>query len=210
MMNKIALVPLLYCLLIVGVGCKKRETTRLAPSGAGPGEAKFDVCGLITKEEIEAIQGSPVTQTKSSDQSNSGLRISLCYYATAEGNKSVSLAVTETDPGSSVKRAATTYWEEAFGHYKNENGEKEREDDKEKRESLRRQRHDEGEKERSTPPKKIDGIGDEAFWEGNRVGGALYVLKKDAFIRLSLGGADNEETRIEKTKKLTAKALERL
>jgi len=33
----------------------------------------------------------------------------------------------------------------------------------------------------------IDGIGERAFWEGTAVGGALYVLKGDAFLRISVG-----------------------
>ena len=85
-----------------------------------------------------------------------------------------------------------------------------REGDKEKRESLREQDRVRGEEEKSIPPKKIDGVGDEAFWIGNRVGGALYVLKKDAFIRISIGGPDNEESKIKKLKALAEKALPRL
>ena len=66
--------------------------------------------------------------------------------------------------------------------------------------------------EEHAPPKKISGVGDEAFWFGSRVGGALYVLKgeKDLFIRISVGGADNEETKINKSKALAQKALKRL
>ena len=60
------------------------------------------------------------------------------------------------------------------------------------------------------PPKKIGGIGEEAFWSGGRFGGALYVLKGDLFIRISVGGPDNEETKIEKSKTLAQKALDRL
>jgi len=58
--------------------------------------------------------------------------------------------------------------------------------------------------------KRIDGLGDDARWSGNGVGGALYVLKNDAILRISLGGKDNEQTRIEKSKALAQKALGRL
>ncbi len=68
-----------------------------------------------------------------------------------------------------------------------------------------------GEKEeKRVPPKKIEGLGDDAYWVGTRVGGTLYVLKKGAFIRLSLGGPDSQEMKIEKSKKLAEKALGRL
>ena len=45
------------------------------------------------------------------------------------------------------------------------------------------------EREVSAPPKKIDGIGEEAYWTSNRFGGILYVLKNDVFISISVGGA---------------------
>jgi hypothetical protein len=38
----------------------------------------------------------------------------------------------------------------------------------------------------------------------------LYVLKGDAFIFINLGGADSEETKLEKSKALAQKALQRL
>jgi hypothetical protein len=60
------------------------------------------------------------------------------------------------------------------------------------------------------PPKKIDGIGDEAYWTAGRIGGALYILKDDTFIRISVGGRDKEETKIDKSKALAEKALRRL
>jgi hypothetical protein len=43
-----------------------------------------------------------------------------------------------------------------------------------------------------------------------RFGGALYVLKKDSFNRISVGGSDNEETNIKKSKALAEKALQGL
>ena len=57
-----------------------------------------------------------------------------------------------------------------------------------------------GEREESHPPKKIEDIGDDAYWTGNRFGGMLYVLKHDAFISISVGGPDNEQTKIDKSK----------
>ena len=63
--------------------------------------------------------------------------------------------------------------------------------------------------ERKIPPKKIDGVGDEAYWSGNRFGGALYVLTKDVIIRVSVGGPNNEQTKIDKSKALAQKAIDR-
>ena len=214
---------LLCCSLLLAVtGCKKTATTdrssssqvSATPANQKSGPAKFDVCGLITKEEIEEIVGSPVKDRTSSESSSEGLRMSQCFYTAAEFSKSVSLAITQSDPDSATKRSANEFWKETFGRYDkyDKKGEKESASDKEKKESLKNQAREKGEEEGAVPPKKIAGIGDEASWSGNRVGGVLYVLikQKNAFIRLSVGGADKEETRVEKSKKLAQMAIDRL
>lgn len=211
------LVSLLCSLLFGLAGCKKPAVTQASsespvarsPANTEPGQAKFDVCGLIKNAEIETVQETAVTETKSSGHSDGGFRASQCFYA-ANDNKSVSLAVTQSDPDSPAKRSPRDFWKETFGRYATE--EKDREEDKVKKESLRDQTRARGEEEAPNPPKKISGLGDEAFWFGSRVGGALYVLKKDkdVFIRVSVGGADNEETKINKSKALAQKALDRL
>ena len=66
------------------------------------------------------------------------------------------------------------------------------------------------EREEEKKPLKIDGLGDEAFWTGTRVGGALYVLKGSCYIRISVGGAGDQEQKIEKSKTLAADVLKRL
>ena len=196
------LVPLFCFLLIASPGCKKRETPQPVPRASQESnQAQIDVCGLLTKEEIEAIQGSPVKETKSSARSDAAFRVSQCFYTAAEFSKSVSLAVMQRGPDRPATRSPKDFWKERFGRYSG--AEKER--DKDENEIERK-----GEKEESVPPKKIDGIGEEAFWASNRFGGVLYVLKGDAFISISLGGTDDEETKLKKSKALAEKALQRL
>lgn len=168
-----------------------------------------DACELITGAEIESVVSSPLKETKSNVSGGDSFHISQCFFATAEFNRSVSLAVTQLNLDSAAKRSPTAYWEEMFGKY--ENG-KESEEDKEregKKEPAERRGEEE---EEGKPPQKIAGVGDEAFWSSGRMGGALYALKRsrDAFIRVSIGGPDKEQDKIEKTKKLALKALERL
>src|SRR5438477_12768613 len=114
----------LICFLLLAVtGCKKSTTTQLSegsPAAASPanqqlGEAYFDVCGLITKEQIEAVMGWPIKDTKSSGHSDGTFRISQCFYTAAEFSKSVSLAVTQADPNSKARRSPKDFWEEIFG-----------------------------------------------------------------------------------------------
>jgi len=208
-MRRKVFVSLLCSLLLMLAGCEKRAATQsITNASQESGQVKFDVCGLIEKGEIEAIQGSPIKETKSSARSQGDFRISQCFYAAAEFSRSVSLAVIQRDPDHPAKRGPKDFWKETFDRYSGE--QEEHEGDKEERESLRHQAGAGGEKEKSAPPKKIDGIGDEAYWSGSRFGGVLYVLKGDAFISVSLGGPDNEETRINKSKALAQKTLQRL
>ena len=196
------LIPLFCALIVVSAGCKKRETPPPVPrTSQESNQAQIDVCGLLTKAEIEAIQGSPIKETKSSALSDTAFRVSQCFYTATEFSKSVSLAVMQRDRGRPTTTSPRDFWKERFGRYSGQ--EKERDQDQAETESK-------GEKEESVPPKKIDGIGDEAFWASNRFGGVLYVLKGDAFISISVGGTDDEETKIKKSKALAQKALQRL
>lgn len=194
---------LLVCSLVIGFpGCKRRETPKPVPRISGDSNhAQIDVCGLITSQEIEAIQGSPIKETKSSALSDAAFRVSQCFYTATEFSKSVSLAVMQRDPGRPTTTSPKDFWKERFGRYSGQ----EKERDQDRAETERK-----GEKEESVPPKKIDSIGDEAFWTSNRFGGVLYVLKGDAFISISVGGTDDEETKIRKSKALAQKTLQRL
>ena len=196
----------LFCfLLLIVVGCEKHAPT--ASSAGDPSSHEIDACGLITKDEVQALQGSAVSDAKSSVNTQGAFRVSQCFYTAAEFSKSVSLSVTQNDPNNPVKRSPRDYWEATF---KQPNAAEKKEKEGEEVSGERRRGSEEEEKENAIPPKEIRGVGDEAFWAGNRVGGALYVLKKDVFIRISLGGSDDEETRINKSKALAEKAVSRL
>jgi hypothetical protein len=203
--NKSVCLAVACCLLLTPPACKRRDTTPPPPKASA---AEVDVCGLLTSAEIQAVQGSPIKETKNNAQSSGGLRISQCFYTAEEFSRSVSLAVTQSDPTSAAKRSVADFWKQTFGRYGGENSA--RVGDEEKRESLREQKTGRGEEEESIPLKRISGIGDDAYWSSNRMGGALYILKGDNSIRISLGGMDKEEAKIEKSKALAQKALDRL
>ncbi len=111
--------------------------------------------------------------------------------------------MTQSDPASTKPRNPKDFWKETFSRYEGEA--KEEEGDEKKKKSLREQ-----EEEKTKPPNKIDGIGDSAYWTANRMGGALYVLKNDVFIRISVGGPESEESKINHCKALAEKALSHL
>jgi hypothetical protein len=177
--------------------CRKSKTE------SAVNRSNIDACSLITKEEVQAIQGSVVTETKGSAQSDGKFRIAQCFYNTQVFNKSISLAVTERDPASASARDPKEFWEQTFGRYEGEMAKREG-DEEAKKKSLGE------EEERGTPPKKIENVGDDAFWTASRIGGAIYVLKNHVFIRISVGGPETEQSRIDKSKALAAKAISRL
>ena len=187
-----------FVLLATLPSCQKSKTAT-APSK----RPKIDACGLITNEQVQAIQDSPIKDAKGSEQSDGSFRIAQCFYTAETFNKSVSLAVTQSDPAAPKARNPKDFWKQTFGRYEGET--KEEKGDEGKKESLREQ-----DEEKGRPPKKIDGVGDAAYWTANRMGGALYVLKNDVFIRVSVGGPESEDAKINRCKALAEKALSRL
>ncbi len=163
----------------------------------------IDACSLITNDEVQKIVDSPVKDTKPSANSDGSFRFSQCFYNTEIFNRSISLAVTERDPASATARDPKTLWKETFGRF--EGSVVEQEGDEEKKKSLADEDEEEG-----RPPKKIEGIGDGAWWTANRIGGALYVLKGNVMIRIGIGGPESEESKLDKSKALAAKAISRL
>jgi len=75
------------------------------------------------------------------------------------------------------------------------------------REYWRQQFHAQRDKR---PPRAVDGIGDEAYWTGGAMAGALYALAGDRFIRVSVGGYRTEAERVEKSTMLARAVLQHL
>jgi hypothetical protein len=185
-------------LLAITWGCQKRAMNQSAGDPDAAQNMPVTHCESgIGSDQIRCLR----SDYKGRDRSNRGFAhqgnkeqwtfrrsflTSQYFYTAAEFSKSVSLAVTQNNPDFPSKRSPKDFWKETFGRGSDE--EKARAGDKEKRENLRSPTRGTEEEEKSVPRKKIAGIGDEAYWYGSRVGGALYVLKKDAFIRLSVGG----------------------
>lgn len=153
-----------------------------------------DACSLVSKEEVGSVQASPVNETKTSEQSDGALLVSQCFYTAAEFTKSVTLALVRSDPKQGSNRSPKDFWKEKFDPYQDEEPKAKSGD----------------EKEQGSAPKKIEGLGDEAFWVPNGFGGVLYMLKGEAFISIGLGGTDDEDTKLKKSKVLAQKALQRL
>lgn len=166
------------------------QPSPLSPAESASVPAKVDACALLTSKEIESAQGEAVKETKLSGQAANGFSISQCFFTLPTFTNSVSLFVAQKGEGAGA-RHPKDFWRQTFHEPKRGKEEEEKE-------------------EESAPPKKVKGIGDEAFWTGSRIGGALYVLKGDAYVRVSVGGPSDQATKMKRSKALAHKALARL
>jgi len=170
-----------------------------APQGAPDGAA----CGLITRAEIEALQGARLVQAKGSDSAQGGFIVSQCFYQLEEFPRSVSLTLTRGDE--SAPGAARDRWNEIFHDGAGDGAVKES-----RAQTGKEARTDAAKEKKEGRPRRVDDVGDEAFWSGNAQVGALYILEGDVYIRLSVGGGEPEQARIERSRALARKALRRL
>jgi hypothetical protein len=158
----------------------------LAPATRTDAQRQRDPCGLVSDAEIRAIQGQAPAQKIPSEQPASSFRFTQCFYRTPEFTNSVSVALgipLDTDEKRSGPRQ---YWQAQF-YPKVKPGRKKKE-----------------------PPKPVAGLGEQAFWVGDPVSGALYVLKGEVFLRVSVGGPPDHTEKIKRSRALALSALKRL
>ena len=154
----------------------------------------LDPCALLADADVQRVLGVHVKETSPSTEDARGLLVHQCYLDTGTP-RSISIAVAgnTTARGQTVK--PRQFWQQQFhgGRHEAAGAEEGR-----------------GEASSGGRPRAIRGIGDEAFWSGTRVAGALYVLQGDTFIRVSVGGMQNEADRMTKSRELAAAVLRRL
>jgi hypothetical protein len=172
-----------------------QKTATADSSGVKP---KVDACAMLTSKEIESIQSEPVQETKLSGTSAGGFDVSQCFFTLPTFTNSISLSITQRGDGPGA-RDPKEYWRDTFHREKDL-----------KKGGEREKRREVEQEEESAPPKKITGIGEEAFWVGSRVAGALYVLKGHNYVRVSVGGPGDEKSKIGKSKMLAKKVINRL
>lgn len=156
--------------------------------GTATVQNEFDPCSLLTNREIEAVQGHTPAQKVASEQPSGSFRFTQCFYRTPEYTNSVSVAVGLPLATDSKRSGPREYWRQQFHpQVKAAPGRK-----------------------KKPPPKPIAGLGDEAFWVGDPLSGALYVLKGEVFLRVSVGGPTDEAQKIKRARALASRALKRL
>jgi hypothetical protein len=148
-------------------------------------QAKVDACALLSDADVRSVLGEDVRSHTPASQSAGGLLMDQCVLATS-GARSVSIAVAGSVTSGKSHITPREFWKRQF-HEKQGDGEE----------------HESG-------ARRIRGVGEEAYWSGTRIAGALYVLKEDTFIRISVGGIKTEPERIAKSKALANAALARI
>ncbi|HST52906.1 MAG TPA: hypothetical protein VLJ61_12915 [Pyrinomonadaceae bacterium] len=192
------------------------------PAQAASAVPRSATCALLSNEEIESVQGEPPADAQGSEHLSGALVTSQCFYRLPTFNKSINIEVTRPAAGA-VASTVAEFWRKTFSRDAAEGRERERErkekDERERELELERERaaggtregghreeREEGEEE-AAPPRRIAGIGDAAYWIRGHDSAALSVLRKDAIIRLSVGGAEDDDARLEKSKTLARKIL---
>jgi hypothetical protein len=155
-----------------------------------------NACQLLTARDIARVQGQEFKSVKLTETEANGLTVSQCFYALPSFSSSVSVDL--------MRGKTTAFWR---GHFSNA---REAADDDEDRGRSAKGASREAEEEHQSAALKVKGVGDAAVWSGNRAAGALYVLKGDTIVRVSVGGAGSQEQKIERSKKLAARALRKL
>ena len=178
---------------------QKQKNGDAATSASG----KKDACSLLSSAEIETVQGEPVSETKTSAQPNGEMLITECVFRTTTFAKSVSLALAtraSTKPSTLTPRK---FWQKQFHA-------RDMEEDKTYAAGKGAKKLESEDEEQARKPRRIEGLGEEAYWVGTPITGALYVLQGDNFVRVSVGGVREESVRIEKSKVLARAVVKRL
>jgi len=147
-----------------------------------------DPCRLLSDGEVRTVQGHAPAQKIPSEPPAGSFRFAQCFYRTPEFTSSVSVAVGIPVATDSKRSGPRDYWQTQFH--------------KQVSAALGRKKKE--------PPKPVAGLGDEAFWVGDPMTGALYVLKGEVFLRLSVGGPPDQTQKIKRAKALVIYALKRL
>ena len=146
-----------------------------------------DPCRLLSDDEVRVVQGLAPAQKIPSEQPAGSFSLTQCLYRTPEFTSSVSVAVAIPLATDNQRSGPRQYWKTQFTPKPPKPGRKKKE-----------------------PPKAVAGIGDQAFWVGDPVTGALYVLKGDVFLRVSVGGPPDQAEKIKRATALASYALTRL
>ncbi|HWW75657.1 MAG TPA: hypothetical protein VNZ44_09685 [Pyrinomonadaceae bacterium] len=223
------LTTLVCALAFAALACGQKRDAEVRPSPTPtPQQAAAQptpsaTCRLLSAADIREAQGEEPTATQASEHLAGGVASSQCFYPLPTFEKSVGLEVVRAAagaPGGALK----DYWRKRFGP----EALKERRRERERREEAERKREEELERERKSGqvregghakeeegeeevvPRRVAGLGDEAFWAGGEKDASLYVLRKDVVVRVNVGAPGEPGEKIRKAAELARKVLKQL
>jgi hypothetical protein len=158
-----------------------------------------NACQLLTPREIARVQGEAFRTVKLTETDSDGLRVSQCFYALPSFTNSVSVDL--------MRGKTRAFW---HAHFSDARAERDEEEDRDRPAAMKGSASREEEEEHRSGARKVAGVGDEAVWSGSRRSGALYVLKGNTIVRVSVGGKGSEEEKIARSRRLAAMALRKL
>jgi hypothetical protein len=194
---------ILPCVALVFAGVLGEAASQNAKNAMGVMKGTVDACALLTPAEIEAIQGERVEETKPTVRPGGGLIATQCLFRTPTLSKSVSLSLTASEPMHPIALSARQLWQKQFHSF-------EVDSDEESAVGKNVKKIEPAGEGQSRKPRSVRGLGEEAYWVASPVASALYVLKGEMFLRISVGSAGQESERLDRSKALARKALRRL
>ena len=174
------------------------------PLSVSTREGRVEICDLLAGKDLQTGPSETVREAFPSARSEGGFRISQCVYSAISATNSITLLVAQRADGVGA-RDPKEFWDETFRHGGEEAKVRALEEKPITRPDARVD-----ESIRAVPPQQISGLGDDAYWTGNRVGGALYVLKENTYFRISVGGPGDQAAKIKKSTALAQVVLKRL
>jgi hypothetical protein len=188
-----------------------------------PKAKALDVCSLLTGSDIAAVLGEPLQGLKPTVQATRNMNMSQCLFVTRDFAKSASLVVATANSGDFGGRRLRAFWRNQFHSPRKQEEETRPASRKSPAKSAFIESREAPKSKAATPsksaseadedartPRPISALGEEAYWVGSPISGALYVLQGDVFLRISVGGIPEESARIAKSKSLATAVLPRL
>lgn len=142
-------------------------------------------CLLLEAKEIASVQGEAPKELKAAEHAEGPLRVQECVVVLPTYAKSISLQLTR-GPVQVVRER----WRGTF-HSAGEQAKARDEEDR-------------------VEPMAVRALGDESFWLDVPPSGVLYVLRRAAILRISVGGPGERSVKLKHTARLARKALRRL
>jgi hypothetical protein len=179
------------------------------PEGAGSlPSAGPDACSLLSKSEVEEVQGGAFQKAVPSGTPGAAITVTQCFFQVEPYSSSVSLTLTFANDEEG-RRKLSEGWERIFHPERREDGKEEGEGERKGREKAEteREREEEARKAARTP---VASLGKEAFISAGRGNVSLYVLTRDAYLRISVGGRGKFDDWSRQAQALARAALRRL